>query len=98
MICYNLTRFAAITACFPLKRGVNSLILRQRYAKTAPQKSVVKTDIAQEPFIGMWRDRKEMKDSAKWVRELRVRQDAWQNATWRGVCNASNPAILIENH
>jgi len=29
------------------------------------------TDWSNEPFIGMWKDREEMKDSMAWVRQLR---------------------------
>lgn len=30
--------------------------------------------IANEPFVGMWSDRRDMADSAEWVRSLRRRQ------------------------
>jgi len=30
-----------------------------------------KSDLLEEPFIGMWRDRDNMRDSAKWVRNVR---------------------------
>jgi hypothetical protein len=36
-------------------------------------------DLADEPFIGMWRDREDMKDSTAWVREVRKRE--WRNQT-----------------
>ncbi|MDJ0658343.1 MAG: hypothetical protein QNJ42_02520 [Crocosphaera sp.] len=29
-----------------------------------------------QPFVGMWKDRKEMEDSSQWVRQLRREQ--WQ--------------------
>lgn len=32
-------------------------------------------DLDNEPFVGMWRDRPEMQDSAAWVK--RVRQQHW---------------------
>lgn len=31
-------------------------------------------DFAQDPVIGMWQDREEMRDSTAWVRELRRTQ------------------------
>lgn len=44
--------------------------LKARYA--APRKAKNKRrSLRDEPFIGMWRDREDMKDSAAWVRRLR---------------------------
>jgi hypothetical protein len=37
--------------------------------------------IEQEPFIGMWRDRSDMKDSTIWVRHLRAAE--WGHAEAR---------------
>ena len=31
-------------------------------------------DLADEPFIGMWRDRADMEDSGAWVRAMRERE------------------------
>lgn len=31
-------------------------------------------DVTKLPGFGMWKDRKDMKDSAKWVHDLRVRE------------------------
>jgi hypothetical protein len=28
-------------------------------------------DLLTEPFIGMWKDRKELEDSTRWIRDLR---------------------------
>ena len=45
-------------------------VMRQRYARQdAPTLS---TPLPSEKFIGMWRDRDEMSDSATWVRNLRT--------------------------
>ncbi len=30
-----------------------------------------RVDLQDEPFIGMWRDREDMRDSSAWVRQLR---------------------------
>ncbi len=47
-------------------------LLRQRQqAEAAPQ-----GELEDEPFIGMWRDRPEMEDSAQWVRGVR-RSKEW---------------------
>ena len=35
-----------------------------------------KGSIADDPFVGLWKSRKEMKDGVKWVRRLRRRE--WQ--------------------
>jgi hypothetical protein len=32
-------------------------------------------DLSSEPFVGMWRDRLDMQDSTRWVRE--TRQNDW---------------------
>ena len=36
------------------------------------------TELADEPFIGMWRDREDMQDSSAWVR--RVRESEWKRS------------------
>ena len=36
--------------------------------------------LREEPFIGMWRGREEMKDSTEWVRNLRRRE--WERQKW----------------
>lgn len=43
--------------------------LRERYKGSTPPTNQI--DIRQAPFIGMWKDREEMKDSTAWVRHLR---------------------------
>jgi len=35
------------------------------------------TNLSQDPVVGMWKDREEMRDSSAWVRTLR--QTQWQN-------------------
>lgn len=47
--------------------------LKTRY-KPAVKKRVKKINLEQEPFVGMWKDRDDMQDSVKWVRELRQRE------------------------
>lgn len=49
--------------------------LSARYGvkQTEPQTS--KDDLSSEPFVGMWRDRQDMQDSTRWVRE--TRQNDW---------------------
>ncbi len=47
--------------------------LYDQYAKTTPKKST-DTSITDSPFVGMWKDRKDLKDSTAWVREQRKSQ------------------------
>ena len=51
-------------------------LLKTRYAIT-PHKKIKRGKLEDEPFIGMWKDRADMRDSTQWVRELRKRE-------WRG--------------
>jgi hypothetical protein len=49
--------------------------LTTRYAAVATARKAKRTKLADEPFIGMWRDREDMRDSSAWVR--RVRESEW---------------------
>ncbi len=51
--------------------------LRTRYSTKRGRRREKQTSLADEPFIGMWRDRWEMQDSSAWVRELRERE--WEH-------------------
>jgi DNA-directed RNA polymerase specialized sigma24 family protein len=33
-----------------------------------------RTDLANEPFVGVWREREDMRDSSAWLREIRERE------------------------
>lgn len=46
--------------------------LAQRTRPRKPRRQP-RTSIATEPFVGMWRDREDMKDSTAWVRDVRRR-------------------------
>jgi hypothetical protein len=46
-------------------------LLRERYDQTPEQPAT--SDLAQDGFIGMWRDREDMRDGGAWVRNLRER-------------------------
>jgi len=48
--------------------------LRTRYRKRSMARKTKKKNLADEAFIGMWRDREDMKDSRAWVRSLRKRE------------------------
>jgi hypothetical protein len=46
--------------------------LKTRYSSQQRARKAKRTRLADEPFIGMWRDRDDMRDSTAWVRRLRV--------------------------
>jgi hypothetical protein len=52
--------------------------LKTRYLPLSPIKKIKHAKLVDEPFVGMWRDREEMQDSATWVRGLR--QQEWERS------------------
>ena len=52
--------------------------LRHRYEQLRPVKKDEHLTLAEEPFIGIWRDQDDMADSSVWVQKLR-RQE-WTKA------------------
>ena len=46
--------------------------LRTRYISTFSRPAKELPDLKDEPFIGMWRDRSDMANSERWVRQLRA--------------------------
>ncbi len=48
--------------------------LKARNCPAPPAKKKKRSKLMADPFIGMWQDRKDMKDSSAWVRKLRQRQ------------------------
>ena len=48
--------------------------LQGHYKRSRPGKNTKRVNIAEESFIGMWRDRQDMQDSSAWVRSLRGRE------------------------
>ena len=52
------------------------VFLKARYLSAATA-ARAKRRLTKEPFIGMWRDRKDMQDSTAWVRKLR--QCQWEH-------------------
>lgn len=51
--------------------------LHARYTPSRARQTAKRTKLASEPFIGMWRDRKDLRDSSAWVRSIRERE--WVN-------------------
>jgi len=47
--------------------------LKTRY-KPVSKRRVKKGRLENEPFVGMWKDREDMRDSVKWKKELRQRE------------------------
>lgn len=45
--------------------------LKLRYLTLPAARKLVEHKLSEEPFIGMWQDRKDFADSTSWVRELR---------------------------
>lgn len=66
-----LREFAALPS--EAQRQVSDFIafLRTRSKRTRSSKKSKQTKLADEAFIGIWRDRLDMQDSSSWVRSLR---------------------------
>jgi hypothetical protein len=45
--------------------------LKNRYPSPRHGKKSIKGNLSDEPFIGMWQDREDMRDSTAWVHGLR---------------------------
>ncbi len=59
-----------------VQREVSDFIafLKSRYKQMPPKKEVKKVNLNEEQFIGMWKDRQDMKDSVSWVRNVRKKE------------------------
>ena len=49
------------------------VFLRQQHCGSISHRPVAKASLGGDPFVGMWANRDDMKDSAGWVRETRAR-------------------------
>lgn len=58
------------------RQQIENLIASLRQPNIAQTAAKLPTDLTQEPFFGMWRNREDMADSTAWVRNLR--QTAWR--------------------
>jgi hypothetical protein len=47
--------------------------LKTRYGVSS-KKRARSAKLVTEPFVGMWKDREDMSDSGKWIRELRIKE------------------------
>jgi len=48
--------------------------LKVRYSGVPAGIKAKQTKLAEEPFVGMWKNRRELQDSQAWVRSLRRRE------------------------
>lgn len=53
------------------------LLLKKRYAQSRSKKKAKLSPLRDEKFVGMWKDREDLKDSSAWVRSLR--KSEWMN-------------------
>ena len=61
--------------------------LRAKYAQAAPPEKASGA-LGDEPFIGIWQDRDDMRDSTAWVRSTRKREWHDQHDTETHGCSA----------
>jgi hypothetical protein len=45
--------------------------LRTRYKRSEKEKQTERINLVNEPFIGIWKDREDMNNSSKWLRNIR---------------------------
>jgi len=45
--------------------------LRTRYKRSDAEKQTKRINLINEPFIGIWKNREDMKNSRKWLRNVR---------------------------
>lgn len=81
MLCYNpsmtLLEIAQEIDSLPpeAQKEIEDFIafLKTRY-KPVAKKRAKKARLEEEPFVGMWKGRDDMRDSARWVRDLRQKE------------------------
>lgn len=72
----NITREIALLPPEAQRQVIDFVaFLKTRYPSVQPVQKMKKINLAEEPFIGMWRDRDDMQDSTAWVKSLR--QHEW---------------------
>lgn len=53
--------------------------LKTRYTRSQGEKQSKRTNLVNESFIGIWKDREDMKDSGTWLRN--IRKTEWGGAS-----------------
>ena len=48
--------------------------LEQRLQDRTSPTEIEQSNLEDEPFVGMWKDREDMEDSSQWVRQLRQKE------------------------
>ncbi|MBN1351926.1 DUF2281 domain-containing protein [candidate division KSB1 bacterium] len=48
--------------------------LKLRYTKPSKPAESLKTQLLEEPFLGMWKNRADLKDSTAWIRSIRKKE------------------------
>jgi hypothetical protein len=66
--------FSALPPEFQLQVVKLIATLRARQNAATAGKRPLRTRLTKEPFVGMWRTRKDLRDSGSWVRGLRQRE------------------------
>lgn len=51
--------------------------LEQKLKVQTSSTKINQSDFQDEPFVGMWKDREDLNDSSRWVRQ--IRQQEWTN-------------------
>ena len=62
------------TAVYIADRGVTQVVIVPVDQYEEKIRKATKFDITKSNLFGMWKDRKDMKDSVKWVNDLRERE------------------------
>ena len=65
-------QFAALPPA--AQRQVEAFIEFLRSRTSAPPERKAASSIADDPFIGLWRDREDLADASAWVRRLRTQE------------------------
>jgi hypothetical protein len=53
--------------------------LKTRYKRSDVEKQTKRINLVNEPFIGIWKDREDMNNSSKWLRN--VRKSEWDTTS-----------------
>lgn len=53
------------------------LLLKKRYARSSSRRKAKRSPLREEKFVGMWKDREDLKDSSACVRS--IRKSEWMN-------------------
>lgn len=51
--------------------------LKMRHRKESMKKRITEIDFSKEPFVGIWEDRDDMRDSRLWLRK--IRKSEWRD-------------------